>query len=92
MIKQGRLDTKYNGIADCFRRTLADEGEHHSTQTGFFKISCQDLLSLGFGWFERGGEKLQSLLSMKQFPVLCSLFLFTIADVHPFRCCLIMAW
>jgi solute carrier family 25 (adenine nucleotide translocator) protein 4/5/6/31 len=26
MIKQGRLDRKYNGIADCFRRTAADEG------------------------------------------------------------------
>ncbi|KAG8162963.1 hypothetical protein KVR01_007441 [Diaporthe batatas] len=26
MIKQGRLDRKYNGIVDCFRRTAADEG------------------------------------------------------------------
>jgi solute carrier family 25 (adenine nucleotide translocator) protein 4/5/6/31 len=26
MIKQGRLATRYNGIADCFRRTMADEG------------------------------------------------------------------
>ncbi|KAJ0120849.1 hypothetical protein N8I77_003565 [Diaporthe amygdali] len=26
MLKQGRLDRKYNGIADCFRRTAADEG------------------------------------------------------------------
>ncbi|ROW12018.1 hypothetical protein VPNG_05223 [Cytospora leucostoma] len=26
MIKQNRLDRKYNGIADCFRRTAADEG------------------------------------------------------------------
>jgi solute carrier family 25 (adenine nucleotide translocator) protein 4/5/6/31 len=26
MIKQGRLDRKYNGIVDCFKRTLADEG------------------------------------------------------------------
>jgi solute carrier family 25 (adenine nucleotide translocator) protein 4/5/6/31 len=26
MIKQGRLDRKYNGITDCFRRTMADEG------------------------------------------------------------------
>jgi solute carrier family 25 (adenine nucleotide translocator) protein 4/5/6/31 len=25
MIKQGRLDRKYNGIVDCFKRTLADE-------------------------------------------------------------------
>jgi len=29
MIKQGRLDRKYGGIADCFKRTLADEGEHN---------------------------------------------------------------
>ena len=26
MIKAGRLDRKYEGIADCFRRTTADEG------------------------------------------------------------------
>ncbi|KAK0740415.1 ADP-ATP translocase [Schizothecium vesticola] len=26
MIKAGRLDRRYNGIADCFRRTTADEG------------------------------------------------------------------
>ncbi|CAI4217167.1 unnamed protein product [Parascedosporium putredinis] len=26
MLKQGRLDRKYNGITDCFRRTIADEG------------------------------------------------------------------
>ena len=26
MLKSGRLDTKYNGIADCFRRTMAQEG------------------------------------------------------------------
>jgi len=26
MLKSGRLDRKYNGIADCFRRTAADEG------------------------------------------------------------------
>jgi solute carrier family 25 (adenine nucleotide translocator) protein 4/5/6/31 len=26
MLKSGRLDRKYNGIADCFRRTIADEG------------------------------------------------------------------
>lgn len=26
MIKQGRLDRKYNGIGDCFKRTVADEG------------------------------------------------------------------
>lgn len=26
MIKAGRLSSKYNGIADCFRRTAADEG------------------------------------------------------------------
>ena len=26
MIKAGRLDRKYAGIADCFRRTTADEG------------------------------------------------------------------
>ncbi|CDM33775.1 hypothetical protein DTO013E5_1533 [Penicillium roqueforti] len=26
MLKQGRLDRKYNGIADCFRRTSAAEG------------------------------------------------------------------
>ncbi len=26
MIKAGRLDRKYNGIADCFRRTMGDEG------------------------------------------------------------------
>jgi solute carrier family 25 (adenine nucleotide translocator) protein 4/5/6/31 len=26
MIKQGRLDRKYNGITDCFKRTMADEG------------------------------------------------------------------
>ncbi|CAG8888225.1 unnamed protein product [Penicillium egyptiacum] len=26
MLKQGRLDRKYNGIADCFRRTAAAEG------------------------------------------------------------------
>jgi solute carrier family 25 (adenine nucleotide translocator) protein 4/5/6/31 len=26
MIKQGRLDRKYNGIGDCFKRTMADEG------------------------------------------------------------------
>src|SRR5690606_29694327 len=25
-IKQGRLDRKYNGIVDCFKRTMADEG------------------------------------------------------------------
>jgi solute carrier family 25 (adenine nucleotide translocator) protein 4/5/6/31 len=27
MIKQGRLDAKYNGIIDCFRRTTATEGK-----------------------------------------------------------------
>lgn len=26
MIKSGRLDRKYRGIVDCFRRTMADEG------------------------------------------------------------------
>lgn len=26
MIKAGRLASKYNGIADCFRRTAAEEG------------------------------------------------------------------
>jgi solute carrier family 25 (adenine nucleotide translocator) protein 4/5/6/31 len=26
MIKQGRLDRKYNGIGECFKRTMADEG------------------------------------------------------------------
>lgn len=26
MIKAGRLDRKYNGIIDCFKRTMADEG------------------------------------------------------------------
>ncbi len=26
MIKSGRLDRRYNGIIDCFRRTVADEG------------------------------------------------------------------
>lgn len=26
MIKAGRLDRRYNGIVDCFRRTTADEG------------------------------------------------------------------
>lgn len=26
MIKQGRLDRKYGGISDCFKRTMADEG------------------------------------------------------------------
>ncbi|KZF23526.1 mitochondrial carrier [Xylona heveae TC161] len=26
MIRAGRLDRKYNGIVDCFRRTIADEG------------------------------------------------------------------
>jgi solute carrier family 25 (adenine nucleotide translocator) protein 4/5/6/31 len=26
MIKAGRLDRKYNGITDCFKRTIADEG------------------------------------------------------------------
>lgn len=26
MLKQGRLDRKYNGIVDCFRRTAAAEG------------------------------------------------------------------
>jgi solute carrier family 25 (adenine nucleotide translocator) protein 4/5/6/31 len=26
MIKQGRLSSPYKGIADCFRRTYADEG------------------------------------------------------------------
>ncbi|KAG4217165.1 hypothetical protein PC116_g34354, partial [Phytophthora cactorum] len=26
MLKTGRLDRKYNGIVDCFRRTTADEG------------------------------------------------------------------
>ncbi|KAI5862398.1 mitochondrial carrier domain-containing protein [Durotheca rogersii] len=26
MLKSGRLDRKYNGIVDCFRRTTADEG------------------------------------------------------------------
>ena len=26
MIKQGRLDRKYSGIVDCFKRTAADEG------------------------------------------------------------------
>ncbi|KAI4859796.1 mitochondrial carrier domain-containing protein [Hypoxylon rubiginosum] len=26
MLKSGRLDRKYNGISDCFRRTTADEG------------------------------------------------------------------
>ena len=26
MIKQGRLDRKYAGIADCFKRTMGDEG------------------------------------------------------------------
>lgn len=26
MLKAGRLSHKYNGIADCFRRTTADEG------------------------------------------------------------------
>lgn len=27
MIKAGRLDRKYNGIVDCFKRTMADEGK-----------------------------------------------------------------
>jgi hypothetical protein len=31
MIKQGRLDRKYNGIVDCFKRTLADEGTFFPT-------------------------------------------------------------
>ena len=26
MLKSGRLDRRYNGIMDCFRRTTADEG------------------------------------------------------------------
>lgn len=26
MLRSGRLDRKYNGIADCFKRTAADEG------------------------------------------------------------------
>lgn len=26
MIKQGRLSAPYKGVADCFRRTYADEG------------------------------------------------------------------
>ncbi|CAM1504002.1 Fc.00g015930.m01.CDS01 [Cosmosporella sp. VM-42] len=26
MLKTGRLDRKYNGISDCFKRTMADEG------------------------------------------------------------------
>ncbi|KAG7102663.1 ADP like protein [Verticillium longisporum] len=26
MLKQGRLDRKYDGIAECFKRTAADEG------------------------------------------------------------------
>ncbi len=26
MIKSGRLDRKYTGIGDCFRKTVADEG------------------------------------------------------------------
>lgn len=26
MLRAGRLDRPYNGIADCFRRTAADEG------------------------------------------------------------------
>lgn len=26
MLKSGRLDRRYNGIADCFRRTTASEG------------------------------------------------------------------
>lgn len=26
MIKQGRLSEPYKGVADCFRRTMADEG------------------------------------------------------------------
>ena len=26
MIKSGRLDRRYNGIIDCFRRTAGDEG------------------------------------------------------------------
>jgi solute carrier family 25 (adenine nucleotide translocator) protein 4/5/6/31 len=26
MLKTGRLDRKYNGIVDCFRRTTASEG------------------------------------------------------------------
>src|SRR5271156_4039647 len=26
MLKSGRLDRKYNGIIDCFRRTTASEG------------------------------------------------------------------
>lgn len=26
MLRSGRLDRKYNGIVDCFRRTAADEG------------------------------------------------------------------
>src|SRR3954463_15507130 len=26
MLKSGRLDRKYNGIVDCFRRTMSDEG------------------------------------------------------------------
>merc|ERR1712227_536719 len=26
MLKTGRLDRKYNGIGDCFKRTMADEG------------------------------------------------------------------
>ena len=26
MLKSGRLDRRYNGIGDCFKRTTADEG------------------------------------------------------------------
>ena len=26
MLKSGRLDRKYNGIGDCFKRTMGDEG------------------------------------------------------------------
>jgi solute carrier family 25 (adenine nucleotide translocator) protein 4/5/6/31 len=26
MLKTGKLDRPYNGIVDCFRRTVADEG------------------------------------------------------------------
>lgn len=28
MIKSGRLDRRYNGIVDCFRRVVAQEGKH----------------------------------------------------------------
>jgi solute carrier family 25 (adenine nucleotide translocator) protein 4/5/6/31 len=30
MIKAGRLDRKYAGIADCFKRTIAEEGKNFS--------------------------------------------------------------